>query len=377
MSRAWRVLMVLATMTAGGTAAALQQPDPPAAAMARAARTFLDTLPAGTRQQAMFPFNGDERLNWQFIPTRANGRPGVVRSGLPFKAMSAAEQDAALALLRIGLSVTGYQKVTNVRALEMVLLEAERDAPYVPPGAQPLTAEQAAAQSPAREPDLYYFQVFGTPSATGTWGWRYEGHHVSVNVTIVNGRLVSSTPQFLGASPAEVRTGPRRGLRTLAKEEDLARSLLHSLTPQQLPKAHISPQAPIRHFTWNHRKASRQEETGITYAELTEPQRKVLWSLIEEYAAAQLPSVAADRLSRIRAAGLDTIKFVWMGETERAPGKGHYYRIQGPTFIIEYDNTQNEANHIHTVWRDFDGDFGVDVLAAHYERDHRFAIAAD
>jgi hypothetical protein len=299
-----------------------------------------------------------------------------VRKGLPFKAMTPGERAAALTLLRAGLSQAGYQKVETVRMLEMVLLDAERNAPYVPPGAQPVTAAQAAAQSPAREPELYYFQIFGEPSETGTWGWRYEGHHVSQNWTIVDGRVAATTPQFLGASPAEVRAGPRQGLRTLRNEEDLARALLQSLSPDQRAAAHVAAAAPTRHVTWNDRKATPQEPVGVRHAQLDQRQRQLLWSLVEEYANVQPGASARERLARIRTAGLDEIRFAWMGATERGPGKGHYYRVQGPTFIIEYDNTQNDANHVHTVWRDFNGDFGEDILAVHYTNAHQPPRAA-
>jgi hypothetical protein len=306
--------------------------------MASAAHKFLDALDREARGKAQFPFDAEERFNWHFVP-----KP---RAGLPLKQMSPAQQQVALSLLKAGLSEKGYTKAEAVRALEPVLAEIENN---------PIR----------RDPELYYVTVFGEPSPTGTWGWRFEGHHISLNWTIVRGTSIASSPQFFGSNPAEVRGGPKRGMRALAAEEDLARALLGSLTDAQRQQAVLASEAPDDLLTTNLRKAAIQEDKGVAYGDLTSEQRGLLLAVIEEYAGVQPKAVAAQRIERLRAAGFERIRFAWMGGLNR--GERHYYRLQGPTFLIEYDNTQNNANHIHAVWRDFEGDFGVDLLEQHYK----------
>jgi hypothetical protein len=311
--------------------------DSPAGPMAAAAQKFLGSLDAAQKAKAQLPFDSEERFNWFYIPKD--------RVGLPLKQMTPPQRDATMALLHAGLSEKGYTKAEAIRALEPVLAEIENN---------PVR----------RDPELYYVSIFGDPSPTGTWGWRYEGHHISQNWTVVRGQSIASSPQFFGSNPAEVRNGPKKGTRVLAAEEDLARALLGSLTDAQRAKAVISAEAPDDMLTTNTRKAAIQEDKGLSHGELTPEQRGLLMAVIEEYAGAQQRAVAQKRLEAVRAAGLGTVKFAWMGALER--GKRHYYRIQGPTFLIEYDNTQNDANHIHAVWRDFNGDFGLDLLSEHY-----------
>jgi hypothetical protein len=212
---------------------------------------------------------------------------------------------------------------------------------------------------------LYFFTFFGNPSADESWGWRYEGHHCSQNWTTLNGKLIGSSPQFFGANPAEVRDGPLKGTRVLSAEEDLGRSLAKSLSTAQRTKGIVSASAPSDILTSNQRKAAIQEDKGIAYGEFSKEQQGALLALMEVYLGAQPQAQARERLDKIRRAGFDQIKFGWMGGLER--GEGHYYRVQGTTFLIEYDNTQNHANHIHCVWRDFNGDWGEDLLAEHYQ----------
>ncbi len=328
------------------TTASISFQPRPHAAMLQAAEAFVDTLRPEQVEQASFPFDGEERFDWHFIPRE--------RLGLSLKAMTPDQREAALALLRAGLSEQGYSTAETVRRLETVLFEMSGRA--------------------IRDPDLYFFMIFGEPSERGTWGWRYEGHHVSQNWTIVNGQALATSPQFFGANPAEVRQGSMRGTRALAAEEDLARALVTSLTSEQRTTAVVSETAPRDIVTSNARRAAMQDDTGLAYSEMSEAQQAQLWSIIELYTHVQPSAVAEARVARIRAAGLDRITFAWMGSIER--GEGHYYRIQGATFLIEYDNTQNDANHVHSVWRDFEGDFGVDLLAAHFDAyPHRAANA--
>ena len=303
--------------------------------MAKAAVAFLATLDSAQRARASLPFNSEERLNWGYVPKQ--------RQGVSFKQMSAAQRQSARALLEASLSARGFTKVDTIRRLEGVLL--------------------AMSGSSIRDPDLYFFTVFGAPSEDRAWGWRYEGHHVSLNWTIVDGRLASSTPQFLGANPADVHHGPLEGARALAAEEDLGRALVKSLDAEQAREAISSRTAPGEILTGDERDASIQKDDGISWGKLRPEQQGLLLSLIQEYAGTQSAAVAQARLSRVKSE-LARVKFGWMGGLEK--GQGHYYRIQGSTFLIEYDNTQDHANHIHCVWREFKGDWGRDVLAEHY-----------
>jgi hypothetical protein len=330
------VLLTLGALASAGAALPAAEAPEPAPTMAKAANAFLAALDSAKRAKASLPFNSEERLNWYFVPRE--------RQGVPIKKMSSEQRRAALTLLRSGLSAKGFTKVDAILHLEEVLFAIEGSA--------------------IRDPNLYYFTVFGEPSEQGAWGWRYEGHHASLNWTVVEGKLVASTPQFLGANPAEVRDGPQKGTRALAAEEDLGRALVKSLSADQGgAQAVLSKDAPKDILTSNSREAAIQEDKGISYGKLTPEQQGLLLSLIQEYASAQPWAVEQARLARVKA-DLPNIKFAWMGGLEK--GQGHYYRIQGSTFLIEYDNTQNNANHIHCVWREFKGDWGRDLLAEHY-----------
>lgn len=329
------LMSTLALTAVLSTVASARKEEP---AMYMAANTFLATLNPEQKKKAMFPFNSEERLNWHFIPKE--------RLGLTYKEMTADQQKAAIALLQVGLSKAGYKKVDTIRHLENVLKEMENG-------------------SPTRDPDKYYFSIFGEPSEKGTWGWRYEGHHVSLHWTALEGKIIASTPQFLGSNPGEVRSGPMRGTRVLAAEEDLGRALVTALTPEQRKEAVLDGPAPGDIITGAQRKAAILEDKGIAYKSLAKDQQGIFLTLLREYAGTQAAPIAKKRLDAVRKAGLDTIKFAWMGSLER--GQGHYYRIQGATFLIEYDNTQNNANHVHSVWRDFKGDFGADLLEEHYK----------
>ena len=212
---------------------------------------------------------------------------------------------------------------------------------------------------------MYFFTIFGTPDAA-SWAWRYEGHHLAQNWTIARGKAVATSPAFFGANPAEVMDGPMKGTRALTAEADLAWALLDGLAGPSRDRAVVAATAPTEIITLNARKVTPLDATGLQVREMTKQEQGLLMALIEAHASTQAPTLSAERLSRIKAAGVENVRFAWMGATKRAPGAAHYYRIQGPTFLIEYDNSQNNANHQHIVWRDFKGDFGDDVLAAHY-----------
>lgn len=211
--------------------------------------------------------------------------------------------------------------------------------------------------------------MFGTPGAKGAWGWRVEGHHISLRFTIADGavsRNLASTPMFLGANPAEVRDGDKKGLRVLGDEEDAARALVMALSADQQKQAIINAVAPTDIVTMNKNDIAPLPDQGVTFASLQPAQQALLTRLIEVYTSTMEADVAAERLAKIKAAGMDKVRFAWAGETEK--GKKHYYSIQGPTFLVEYDNTQNNGNHIHSVWRDFNGDFGRDLLREHLKQ---------
>lgn len=337
----WRLLLFGAILVAllPGTLTA----HSPTEAMAEAAGAFLKVLTPEQRAKAAFPVKHAERTNWHFIPKD--------RNGLPWQEMTAPQRKLAHALLASALSETGLRKSTNIMTLESILHDLE-----------------GAARRFPRDPQLYYLSIFGEPEgANQTWGWRVEGHHLSVNLTIVNGREVAVTPSFLGANPAEVREGLHAGLRILAAEEDLARQLLGALNEEQLKTAIIANKAPRDILTGNERKAKPLEAVGLASAKMTAAQNELLLRLVREYVHRYRKELADQDLAKIQKAGWDKVLFAWAGSVKR--GEGHYYRVQGPTFVLEYDNTQNNANHIHSVWRDFENDFGEDLLRRHYQQD--------
>jgi uncharacterized protein DUF3500 len=309
--------------------------------MTLAAQHFLASLTAEQRARATFTFQEDERLNWHYIPKE--------RKGLPLLEMTMAQKALAHALLSAGLSQQGYIKAVTIMSLDDVLRVMEND------------------DGNRRNPEKYYFTVFGEPSDTGTWGFRVEGHHLSQNFTVVNGK-VADTPSFFGANPAEVREGPRKGLRTLAAEEDLGRDLMESLTPEEKKVAIVTPDAYKDILTEASRKAALAgQPSGLSAAKMSKKQFELLQTLISSYAQNVPEQLAQARMEQLKKAGTNVF-FAWAGVEQR--GGPHYYRIQTPTFLIEYDNTQNGANHIHSVWRDFNGDFGLDLLTAHYQASH-------
>jgi uncharacterized protein DUF3500 len=319
--------------------------------MVKAARHFLDSLSPEERAKVTFSFQDEERLNWHFIPRE--------RKGLPLLDMSPPQKALAHALLAAGLSQQGYIKAVTIMSLEDVLRVIEASAP--PP---------STGQRMERNPQKYYFSIFGEPSDTATWGFRIEGHHLSQNFTVVNGKVADS-PSFFGSNPAEVREGPRKGLRILAAEEDLARDLLESLTAEQKKVAIVDPTAYKDILTSASRKAALEgQPSGLSAAKMTRKQFELLTTLVTDYAHNVPDQLAQVRLEQLRKAGTNLF-FAWAGVEQR--GGPHYYRVQAPAFLIEYDNTQNGANHIHSVWRDYNGDFGLDLLAMHYHASHTVA----
>jgi hypothetical protein len=294
------------------------------------------------KAKATFAMDDKERLNWHFIPKE--------RKGLPFREMDPGQRALAETLLSTGLSQKGFSKVGGIMSLEPVLKVME------------------GGKGPGRDAAGYFFSIFGTPSQSNTWGWRFEGHHAALNFTVIKGQTIASSPAFFGSNPAEIKDGPRKGFRALAGEEDAARELVLSLDAKQKPMAVIDPTAPKDIITGAKLKADPLDPKGIPANKLNKKQVELLMAVIEEYTNNMPEDVAAARLEVAKKGGVDKIHFAWLGGVDR--GQPHYYRIQGPAFLIEYDNTQNNNNHVHSVWRDFNGDFGTDMLSAHYQQFH-------
>ncbi|PYN80583.1 MAG: hypothetical protein DMD96_13785 [Candidatus Rokuibacteriota bacterium] len=331
-----------AALLAVGRPVQAQVQDAARAGMARAAAAFIAALEPRQRQTAVFPFGQDERMNWHYVPR--------ARAGLPFKDMSPAARTAGHELMKASLSGVGYAKAANVVKLEEVLRQLETFGGLL------------------RDPDKYYVTVFGAPEAAAPWAWRVEGHHLSLNFTLVPGRPVAVTPAFFGANPAEVRSGAHRGLRALADEQDLAVALLRGLDASLRGRLVIAAESLGDIVSGPGRGESLKTPAGVALGELGGEQRALAIRLIEVYARNMRSELAEEELRRLRETGVDRVHFAWAGPID--PRQPHYYRLHGPTLLIEYDNSQNQANHVHSVWHDPRNDFGADPLRAHYERRH-------
>jgi len=310
--------------------------------MTTAAKAYLNALTPELRMRTTFPLDADERMNWHFVP--------LERKGVALREMTSAQKHLAEALLSAGLSQQGIIKAHTIMSLDQVLKDMEK------------------GTGPERDPEKYYVSIFGEPSEQGRWGYRFEGHHISLNFTIVNGHIASS-PSFFGDNPAEVKEGPRAGLRALMREEDLGRAMIQSLDDSQRAIAIVDKTAPKDIITFDSRKAALNgQPNGLPFSKLNAKQKDAMTALVSEYANNFPPQVAEFRLDQYRK-NQANLFFAWAGGTEK--GQPHYYRIQTSAFLIEYDDTQNNANHIHSVWRDWNGDFGLDLLAQHYQSSHQ------
>lgn len=309
--------------------------------MANAANLFLNSLEESQSEKVSFKFDDPLRKDWQFIP--------MERKGLGMKEMKRDQRLLAISLVQSALSHRGFSTAMNVMALEEVLHQMEN-------------------QSPKRDPEKYHLFFFGKPSIESTWGWRVEGHHLSISFTIVDGKSVVTTPAFFGANPGEVRDGKLKGLRVLGIEEDLGRELAQSMSDAQSRECMLEGDVPKDIINGPGRDAARLKPAGISASKMTEDQHRLLHQLVATYVTKFRSELAEQDMKKIRDAGFEKIHFAWSGKLEK--NKPHYYRVQGPTFILEYDNTQNNANHVHVVWRDFKNDFGADLLRNHYQESH-------
>lgn len=312
--------------------------------LVKSADAFLSSLDSKFLSRAQFSLDDNERFNWHFVPRD--------RKGISLHDLSAAQRNLAFALLKSSLSVQGYQKATGIIALEEVLRQVEG----------------RGANDGYRDPKKYYFSIFGKPSSTEPWGWRLEGHHISINFSADKGLIVSSTPTFWGSNPATVNSGDKKGTRVLKLESDLAFALLNSLSTDQLKVARFSEDALPEIISYNSRKAAPLQPTGIGFKELNKDQQQILLQLLNVYVNNYELGFSKKLMDKIKKAGLENLTFGWAGST--SPGAGHYYRIQGPMLLIEFDNTQNNGNHIHTAVRDLTNDFAEDILREHYQKEH-------
>lgn len=315
--------------------------------MAEIAKTFVGSLSPEQKAKACFTLQDDERENWHFVP--------IERKGLGLREMSPQSELLAKALLSTGLSHRGMMKALTIMSLEEVLFQMEGAA----------DESKRAATREKRDPRKYFVCIFGEPAPKGTWAWRFEGHHLSLSFTIKDGEVLRATPSFFGSNPGEVREGPLAGVRVLANEEELGRQLVKSLTPEQAAKAIVPGDAPKEMLSAQERKINPFTPDGLPDGEMNDAQKALLKRILVEYLGRVRPDLAEEALTEIKKS---PASFVWMGGTDR--GQPHYYRVQGKTFLLEYDNVQNGANHVHCVWRSFEGDFGRDILGEHLKAEH-------
>ena len=316
--------------------------------MVSTAKAWLASLNRNQLPSAQYKLDNPDYERWHYVPgNNFVAARGYARNGLTYKDMTPEQRSLADALLAASLSRAGFVAVKTIMSLEEVLRIQELDT------------------TGRRDVNVYHFSVFGEPATKGDWAWRLEGHHVSLHFLMRDGELVSAAPTFLGANPHTVPDGPRKGARPLGGHEDAARQLMMSLDDSLQGKALVAEEAYRDILTAaDTRAALENEPPGLPASQLNGAQYEMLLATAEQYALALPAEQAEARMQKVRATPRDQLFFAWAGSL--APGDGHYYRIQSPEFLIEYDNVQNGNNHSHTVWREFEGDFGRDLLAAHY-----------
>ncbi len=338
------VLVSLPLVALVAISAAMKVGEGPGSQMATYTSAWLDTLDDQQRQKALLSYDAPERTQWFFIPL-------PTRKGLPLMEMKVDQQAGALRALRAALSEAGYDKAAKIMQLEGVLRQLEG------PGSEE-----------RRNPEKYYVTVYGKPSATEPWGFSFEGHHLSLNFVCRDGKVVDSSPQFLAANPAKLMSeveGPlTKGTRVLRQEEDIAFELITKLSEEHRSQAIIAPEAPAEIRFAAEPQPTFSEPEGIALGEMDRESAQRLLQLVDVFAKIVPEEVANQRLELIRRDGINEIHFAWAGATK--PGIGHYYRVQGKSFLIELVNTQpdaegNPANHIHAVWRDMTGDFDLPI----------------
>lgn len=305
---------------------------------------FINSLTATQRQKAVFAFDEMNRYEWHYLPAAT-----AKRNGVGVYELDSLSKQYLYALMHSYLSDEGFTKTKNIMDFEYLLKELQ-------------------PENKGRIPENYFVAIYGNPDKDQTWGWKFGGHHIALNFTIVDNKLAFS-PFFFGVFPAEVKEGARKGTRVLKQEEDLGFDLVKSLTLEQQSKAIFQLTAFNEIVTTNTTEVSPLEPVGIFAKDFTPTQKTILNKLIVAYLLAMPKEIAKIRMQKIVKEDINLISFGWAGAAE--PGKPHYYRIQGKSFLIEFDNTQSNANHIHTVWRDFNGDYGRDLLKEHYQKFHK------
>jgi Protein of unknown function (DUF3500) len=334
----YRLVLFLSALTlVVGAASVCQADESSGDSMARAAEKFLNSLNADQRDKAAFAFDADERFNWQFMRDRAE-KPRF--KGLPLKDMKAEQKEAAIDLLATATSATGKELATTLMSLESLV---------------PKDAKEGGA---IRDPEWYFFAVFGKPAAKGDWGWRLQGHHLSMNVTLRDGKVISMTPVFLGAEPAEVINGPHKGLRPFADADDLGKKLFRSLDNSQRKAALVEESFP--RYRGGDKKLAASEPLGLAAAKMNEKQRDMLVELLSAHMSRYPADVAKAELAAVKAAEIGKVHFAYVGDPEQKRA----YRIHGPTLLIEFSNEQDDSeknahSHVHSVWRNPKGDFGL------------------
>lgn len=299
---------------------------------------FINSLSETQKSTSLFPFTDMGRYEFSFLPVYM-----IPRRGVQLKELDAVQKTKFNELLQEYLSNEGITKVKNIISLENVLKELENN--------------------DRRDEGVYAVSFYGMPGKDTAWGWKLEGHHISLNFTIVKNKVVLA-PFFLGANPAEVKEGAKKGLRVLKYEEDEAFTLINMFNEEQKQKAIFNSQSLLEIATSNASEVRPLQPVGIFVREMNDKQKKQLDKLLGVYLSTMPPMLAESRMKKIAKEDINELRFGWAGATQ--PGKPHYYRIQAKSFLIEFDNTQNNANHIHSVWRDFYGDFGRDLLLEHY-----------
>ncbi len=299
---------------------------------------FINSLSETQKSKSLFPFTDMGRYEFSFLPVHM-----IPRRGVQLKELDAIQKTKFNELLQEYLSNEGITKVKNIIGLENVLKELENN--------------------DRRDEGVYAVSFFGMPGKDSAWGWKFEGLHISLNFTIVKNRVVFA-PLFMGSNPAEIKEGARKGFRALKNEEDEAFVLINMFTSPQREKVIFREQALSEIATFSASETAPLLPVGIFVKEMNDNQKKQLDKLLGVYLSNMPPILAERRRKRIVNEDMNDLRFGWAGSTER--GKPHYYRIQGKNFMIELDNTQTNANHIHSVWRDFYGDFGRDLLMEHY-----------
>jgi hypothetical protein len=307
-------------------------------------KDLLNSFNPEQKEKATFALDDPKKEDWHFFPSTMFEREGV-----PIKEMNPSQRELVHSVLKSFLSKSGYEKTLEIMELENVLRSFGQD-------------------SVVRDSEKYFISFYGNPMTDDLWSMSFEGHHISLNFTISGDEIVAS-PRFLGANPAMISEGPRKGDRTLEEEEDLGFDLINSMDFRQQQKAIFQEESFKDIVSLNLPEISPMKPEGIRYSELNPDQQKQLMRLIDEYLSNMPTKIANARREKVMSEDLSDLYFGWVGA--KSLGAAHYYRIQAKTFLIEFDNSQNNANHIHTVWRDFEGDFGRDLIREHYAKSHK------